>query len=115
MLGLHVFLSDLKLAILLLLTLRKLHVTFRLAYLHLTLTYSKDQLGRWNGVSPNILTFLSTLLHLVDIHFGHISDGVKGVPSKKEGRHSFSFLTVLKVPNPKGKSTLSHRVETTES
>ena len=32
------------------------HVGFRLAYLELTLTYSKGQHGRGNGVSHNILT-----------------------------------------------------------
>ena len=30
---------------------------FRLVDLNLTMTYSKCQLGSWNGVSPNILTF----------------------------------------------------------
>ena len=35
---------------------------FRLAYLSLTLTYSKGQLGSWNGVSPNILVFLLYIL-----------------------------------------------------
>ena len=34
------------------------HVGFRLAYLELNLTYSKGQLGRTNGISPDILTFL---------------------------------------------------------
>ena len=32
--------------------------TVRLAYLNLTLAYSKGQLGSCNGVSPNILAFL---------------------------------------------------------
>ena len=38
------------------------HVGFRLAQLELTLTYSKCQLGRWNGVSQTILAFLLLLL-----------------------------------------------------
>ena len=39
----------------------KSNVGFRLAYLNLTLAYSKGQICSWNGVLPNILTFLSGL------------------------------------------------------
>ena len=34
------------------------HIGFRLSYLHLTVAYSKGQLGRWNGVLINVLAFL---------------------------------------------------------
>ena len=37
---------------------RKSHVGFRLPDLNLILTYSKGQLGSWNGLSPNILAVL---------------------------------------------------------
>ena len=33
-------------------------VGFRLAYFDLTLAYPKGQLDTWNGVSPNIVTFV---------------------------------------------------------
>ena len=32
----------------------KLHVAFRMAYLHVILTYSECQVDRSNGMSPNI-------------------------------------------------------------
>ena len=38
-------------------------VGFRLGYLKLTLTYSKGQLGRRNGVSPNILLVIYVFAH----------------------------------------------------
>ena len=38
------------------------NIDFRLAHLNLILAQSKGQLGRWNGVTQNMLAFLSLLL-----------------------------------------------------
>ena len=38
---------------------------FRLAYLHLTVAYSKGRLGRRKGVSPSLLAFFSLVLCIV--------------------------------------------------
>ena len=38
----------------------------RLAYLELNLAYYKSELGLWNGVSPNIFTFLLIHYKLMD-------------------------------------------------
>ena len=40
---------------------------FRLVYLNFTLAYSKGQLGIWNDVRPNMLTFLYKVMSISPI------------------------------------------------